>query len=109
MAKSKAGMNKAQMVRDAIAALGNDAKPQAIQEHIKAAGGPEIPTVMISSYKSNMKNKVGKKRGRKGKVGRPAGSGAAKGGDIIHDISAVRELLNKHGKPGLVKLIDAIG
>ena len=81
-----------------------------LQEHVKAAGGPEISTVMISSYKSNMKNKKGK-RGRKGKVGRPAGSGsgAAKGGTIIGDIAAVRDLLNKHGKPGLVKLIDAIG
>jgi hypothetical protein len=108
MAKRKSGVNKAALVREAIAALGPDAKPQAIQDHIKTAGGPEIPTVMISSYKSNMKNKPGKK-GRKGKVGRPAGSGAAKGGDIIHDIAAVRDLLNKHGKPGLVKLIDAIG
>jgi hypothetical protein len=110
MAKSKGGVNKAQLVRDAIGALGADAKPAAIQEYITKAGGPEIPAVMISSYKSNMKKKgVGSGRGRKkgsGRVGRPAGSG---GGDIFTDIATVRGLLDKHGKPGLVKLIDAIG
>ncbi|HEY2784983.1 MAG TPA: hypothetical protein VGJ05_08415 [Fimbriiglobus sp.] len=108
MAKSKAGVNKAQLVRDAIAALGNDAKPQAIQEYIKSSGGPEIPTVMISSYKSNMKNKPGKK-GRKGKAGRPTGGHSMKGGNVIGDIASVRDLLNKYGKPGLAKLIDAVG
>ena len=104
MAKRKG--NKAQMVRDALEALGKDAKPAAIQEHIKAAGGPEIPTVMISSYKSSMKKKGGG-RGRKGKVGRPAGGAKAAG--IIGDIASLRGLLTTHGKAGLVKLIDAIG
>ena len=70
MAKRKSGVNKAQLVRDAIAALGKDAKPAAIQAHIKSAGGPEIPTVMISSYKSNMM----KKGGGTGRRGRPARS-----------------------------------
>src|SRR5262245_48954983 len=104
MAKRKG--NKAQMVRDALAALGKDAKPAAIQEHIKAAGGPEIPTVMISSYKSSMKAKGGK-GGRRGRVGRPAKAGG--GGGIIGDIAAVRGLIEKHGKADLVKLIDAVG
>jgi hypothetical protein len=102
MAKRKSGVNKAQLVRDAIAALGVSAKPQAIQEHIKSAGGPEIPTVMISSYKSNMKNK----KGKVGRKGRPAGGG--KGGDVIGDIATVRDLVGKYGKPGLVKFIDAV-
>src|SRR6186997_2025814 len=99
MAKRKAGVNKAQMVRDAIAALGKDAKPVAIQAYVKDAGGPEIPTVMISSYKSNMK----KGGGKGGRRGRPARSGG--GGGIIGDIAAVRSLLEKHGKADLVKLI----
>ena len=89
MAKRKG--NKAQMVRDALAALGHDAKPAAIQEHIKSAGGPEIPTVMISSYKSSMKAKAGG------------------GGGIFGDIATVRDLIAKHGKADLVRLIDAVG
>src|SRR5262245_20425201 len=105
MAKRKG--NKAQMVRDALEKLGKDAKPAAIQEHIKAAGGPEIPTVMISSYKSNMKTKGGGKRGRRGRVGRPAGSGG-RSGSLIGDIASVRDLISRHGKADLVKLIDAV-
>jgi hypothetical protein len=110
MAKSKSGVSKAQWVRDALGSLGNDAKPAAIQDHIKTAGGPDIPTVMISSYKSNMKNKSGGKRGGKkggGRAGRSGGGGSK--GDIFADIATVRGLLNKHGKSGLVKLIDVIG
>ena len=105
MAKRKG--NKAQMVRDALAALGSDAKPAAIQDHIKSAGGPEIPTVMISSYKSSMKAKGGK-RGRRG---RPAGTrtGGGGGGGIIGDIATVRGLIERHGKADLVKLIDVVG
>ena len=103
MAKRKG--NKAQMVRDALAALGHDAKPAAIQEHIKSAGGPEIPTVMISSYKSSMKAKAGKPAGR-GR-GRPAKAGG--GGGIFGDIATVRDLIAKHGKSDLVRLIDAVG
>jgi hypothetical protein len=106
MAKRKG--NKAQMVRDALAALGKDAKPVAIQEHIKAAGGPEIPTVMISSYKSSMKAKGGRGGKGGGRRGRPAGSGRH-GGGLIGDIATVRGLIDRHGKADLVKLIDAVG
>src|SRR5262245_47993291 len=104
MAKRKSGVNKAQMVRDAIAALGKDAKPAAIQKHIKDAGGPDIPPTMISSYKSNMK----KKGGGRGRRGRPARSGGGGGGGIIGDIAAVRGLIERHGKADLVKLIDVV-
>ncbi|MFO0936667.1 MAG: hypothetical protein U0798_09170 [Gemmataceae bacterium] len=96
MAKAKAEGNKAQMVRDAVAALGDDAKPQAIQQWIVDKHKVELNTTMISSYKSNMKKSGGKKMGR------------GKGGDIFEDITVVQTLLSKHGKPNLTKLIDAL-
>ena len=103
MAKAKGEGNKAQMVRDAVAALGDDAKPQAIQAWISEKHKVELTTTMISSYKSNMKKSGGKKAGR----GRSS-SGGGKGGDIFGDISTVQGLLAKHGKPNLSKLIDAL-
>lgn len=96
MAKSK-GTNKAQMVRDALAALGDGGKPQDIQSWIADKFKTDISTTMISSYKSNMKKGGGKKGGR-----------GSKSSDIFGDISAVQSLLAKHGKTNLGKLIDAL-
>ena len=97
MAKSK-GTNKAQMVRDALAALGDGGKPQEIQSWIADKFKTDISTTMISSYKSNMKKGGGKKGSSRG----------SKGGDIFGDISTVQSLLAKHGKANLNKLIDAL-
>lgn len=96
-AKGEGGGNKAQMVRDAMAALGEDGKPQAIQSWIADKFKVDITTTMISSYKSNMMKKGGGKK-----------MGRGRGGDIIDDISTVQGLLAKHGKPNLTKLIDAL-
>ncbi|MFO0936168.1 MAG: hypothetical protein U0798_06605 [Gemmataceae bacterium] len=105
MAKKKAEggvekVNKAQCVRDAIAALGEDAKPQAIQQWILENHKIELNAMMISSYKSNMKKGTSKKGPKK------AGSG--KGHDILDDITTIKSLITKHGKPNLAKLIDAL-
>ena len=105
MAKKKAEggaekVNKAQCVRDAVAALGEDAKPQAIQQWILENHKVELNAMMISSYKSNMKKGAGKKAGKK--------AGAGKGGDILSDIATIKGLITKHGAPNLNKLIDAL-
>ena len=49
MAKAKRGEgpNKMALVRDAMEALGADAKPKAIADHVKNASGVDIPTAMI--------------------------------------------------------------
>jgi hypothetical protein len=101
VAKKEDGVNKAAVVREALAALGNDAKPGAIQEWIKANYKVDMEATMISSYKSNeLKKAGGAKSGRGGKGG---GSG-----DMIGDIATVSELLKKHGRSNLTKLIDAL-
>lgn len=101
--KGERGPNKMQLVRDALAALGSDAKPLAIQEWIKKESGVEMAPQMISSYKSNLGKKGKKKKG----AGRPA-KAAAKGGDILGDIATVKSLLGTHGRANLIKLIDAL-
>jgi hypothetical protein len=97
MAKAKDG-NKAQMVREAMAQLGNDAKPLVIQEWIMTNYKTEMEAQMISSYKSNEMKKGGSSKSSRG----------GKGGDIIEDISTVSNLLKKHGRSSLDKLIDAL-
>ena len=99
MAKAKGdGVSKAQMVRDAVAALGDGGKPQDIQSWIADKYKTDINTTMISSYKSNMKKGGGKK----------GGGMRGKGGDIFADIAIVQSLLAKHGRPNLDKLIGAL-
>lgn len=101
MAKAKTdGGNKAQMVRDALEALGGaSAKPLAIQEWIKEHHGVVMEATMISSYKSNEMKKTGG-----GKAGRSGG----RSGDVVDDIGTIRNLLKKYGRSSLIKLIEAV-
>lgn len=97
MAKTKGdGVSKAQGVREAMANLGADAKPQAIQDYLKQHHGIEMDATMISSYKSNELKKGGK-------VGR-----SGKSGNIIDDIGTIKGLLKKHSKGELISLIEAL-
>lgn len=90
------------MVKDALSELGKDAKPLAIQAHIKGKFGKELPTTLISNYKSVMK---GKGSGSKGKPGRPAKSSGA---IHIEDLEAVRTLVNKLGSDNVVRLVGVV-
>jgi hypothetical protein len=100
VAKKDDGVNKAQVVREALAALGNDAKPGAIQDWIKTNYKVEMEATMISSYKSNELKKAG--------AGKASRGGKGGSGDLIGDIATVSDLLKKHGRSNLNKLIDAL-
>ena len=110
MAKSKrtGGPNKMGLVRDAIAALGGDPKPKEIYEHIKA-GGVDIPTAMISSYKSMIMKKGKKKKGpgrpRKNAVSAPVSSYSPPTSSVFDDVMTVNSLIKKHGASKLSDLI----
>jgi hypothetical protein len=100
-AKGDAGPSKMSLVRDALAAVGGDAKPRDIQSHIQEQSGVEIPTTVISSYKSVI---LGKQAG-----GRSArGGGRAGSGVSIGDIEQVQDLIRRHGAGQLQKLIEAL-
>lgn len=116
MAKSEnpadAGVNKMQLVRDAMAALGPKCKPLEIQQHVKENGKIDMSTTMISSYKSLIKS-AAKKEARK--RGRPAGKPVAipatdgNGNDgVVDDVIAVRSLISRMGAKQLSKLVDAL-
>ena len=102
MAKGKgSGVNKSALVREAIEALGHDAKPVAIDAYIKEKHNVEVPRAIISSYKSSYKSKMGK-AGR-GKPGRKPG-----GGIQVADLAAVRGLVSRLGAAQVKELVDVL-
>ncbi len=112
MARSKGtdgGVSMMEMVRTALQELGKSAKPTAIQEFIKAKYDKEISKIIISNYKSTMKKKGGKKRGRPpGSMNaKPAASAGGKG-IKLEDLAAVRGLVGRLGAPQLRQLVDVL-
>ena len=95
--------SKMQLVRNAIAALGADAKPLAIQNHVKEAGGIDLPPGMISSYKSMIQKKDGMPSKRS-----TSGSGSSGGSFKIEDLERIQALINSVGAPQLLKLVHAL-
>lgn len=112
MAKSKTsdGKTKMDMVREAIAALGNEAKSKDIHAHVLSNNGVDMAPTMISSYKTMI---LGPKRGRK-KRGRPAksegapGKAVSAGGLSIADLTAVKAMVSKFGAGKLSDIIQLL-
>ena len=95
--------SKMQLVRNAMAALGADAKPLAIQNHVKEAGGIDLPPGMISSYKSMIQKKDGMPS-KRSTSGGSSGGGSFK----IEDLERIQALINSVGAPQLLKLVHAL-
>lgn len=117
MAREKAaengdgGLSQADMVRDALAALGAGAKPRAIQEYVRDKHGKDLSRIIISNYKSNMK------KGRLGGLGSGSARGAgrprrgvgADGGSVrLDDLEAVRGLVSRLGAANVRRLVDVL-
>jgi hypothetical protein len=111
------GITKWDAVRQALEAMGGDAKPLAIQAYLKDHLGMEVKTNLISVYKKDLAKKAGKKkRAKMPAAARKDGAGdqalvqpkpAAPGGILLEDILAVRNLVNRLGAAPLHTLIDA--
>ncbi|MBX9623126.1 MAG: hypothetical protein K2X82_04865 [Gemmataceae bacterium] len=118
MARAKAAENgdgtvsQADMVRDALAALGANAKPRAIQAYVQEKHGKELSRIIISNYKSNMKKGRlgGLGGGRARGAGRPRkAAGAGTGGSVrLDDLEAVRGLVSRLGAANVRRLVDVL-
>lgn len=98
------GPSKMNMVRDALRELGNDAKPKAIFDYVLKNFGVELPTPMISSYKSSI---IGKDAGRSGSF--RVSKGAASSGNVsLNDLEQVQTLIDRVGAPQLQHLIRVL-
>ena len=105
MARAKSGgqgLNKMEMVREAMRELGMDAKPLEIQEQIKKTHDVELSTQIISNYKFHIRQEGGTK-------GRKRGRRAASGGELqIEDFAAVRTLVNRLGAEQVKRMVDVV-
>lgn len=113
MAKSKSedgSLNKRQMVQAAFEAKG-DIGPGELQAYISQTYGREIPINIISSYKSQIKTKLGLGRKNK-KRGRPAGSQnvpkAVKLSKMVNldDLEIVNDLVQRIGADNVISMAN---
>jgi hypothetical protein len=86
------------MVRRAMEEIGADAKPLAMQTHIKNKYGAELPANIISNYKSQIKRKNGSVSGR----GRKAGL-------QVEDFETVRNLVRRLGAEQVKRIVSVVG
>lgn len=114
MAKRK-GPSKLGLVREAIATLGKDAMPKAIQAEVKTKHNRNLDLNLISNYKNIVLKEGGtagkkpskKKLGRPKKAASPAANG--KGGISIDEIKAVKALADRIGAAKLKELAAVLG
>ena len=113
MAKSKSedgSLNKRQMVQAAFEAKG-DIGPGELQAYISQTYGREIPINIISSYKSQIKNKLGLGRKNK-KRGRPVGShNAPKTAGVskmvnLDDLEVINALVKRMGADKVIAMAN---
>jgi hypothetical protein len=123
--QGQGGMTKLDAVRQALAALGGDAKPLAIQAYLKDRLGMEVKTNLISVYKKDLARRAkrpaaqeatAKKGEAKGGAGDnravvqpkpPAAGGGKEAGIPLDDILYVKGLVGRFGPDQLHTLIDA--
>jgi len=87
------------MVRSAMEEIGIDAKPLAMQAHIKSKFGTELPANIISNYKSQIKRKNG---------GAGPGRGR-KSGLQVEDFETVRNLVRRLGAEQVKRIVAVVG
>src|SRR5262245_39601606 len=99
---TKAGLTKMDGVKRALAELGPDAKPLAIQDYVKKQFGIDVSTGVVSAYKKELKARAKrtaakKKTAPQPPVGRsaPTPSKATKNGIALDDIQSVKGLIGR--------------
>jgi hypothetical protein len=120
--QGQGGMTKLDAVRQALAALGGDAKPLAIQAYLKDRLGMEVKTNLISVYKKDLARRAAAQgtAAKKGKAKEeagddralvqpkpPAAGGGKEAGIPLDDILYVKGLVGRFGPDQLHTLIDA--
>ena len=112
--KQQSGPNKMEAMRQTLAELGNDAKPEAIKGHLKAKFGLDMPNSLISNYKSNLNRKAAGQSAllRKPQQRRMAVSASRNGGHVegisVDDIQAVKAVINRIGADNTRALVDVL-
>jgi hypothetical protein len=114
--QTRPGMSKLEAVAQALATLGRDAKPLAIQAFVKQRLGIDISTDVVSVYKKELARRAARAKA----VGKaevvptppvssiPAMAGTSTSGGIpLDDILTVKALVARHGADSLCTLVNA--
>ncbi|MCS7021336.1 MAG: hypothetical protein NZU63_05875 [Gemmataceae bacterium] len=88
----KRSISQMQMVRLAMQAKGPEAKPAELQEYILQEFHHELPTNLISNYKSQIKRQ----------------SGGGRRLPQIEDLETVRNLIKRLGADQVKRLVDVL-
>jgi len=121
---TKAGLTKFDGVKRALADLGPDAKPLAIQDYVKKQFGINVSTALISFYKKELKARAKRTAAKKKPGPKPkpqparepvvvpsaptSAQPAAKNGIALEDIQSVKVLIERVGPDQLKGLIDLL-
>ena len=109
-------ISKLEAVRRSLAELGNDAKPLALQGHLKKTFGIDMEPSYISKYKSLVLSSARKLRGSEPKPALPAApaptpapkASETGGGISLDDIRAVKELTARLGADRVCELVGLV-
>lgn len=96
------GVTKKEAVERALAELGRDAQPLAIQQHIKERYGLDMERSHISNYKTNLLKQ------RRTTARKPGGRAAAANGFSLDEIRAVKEIVDRIGAEKVRQLAEAL-
>src|SRR5262245_2603303 len=101
-------ISKLEAVRQAISALGRDAKPLRIQEFVKSNFHLDVNSQLISNYKPIVAKQLARRGGRRGrKAG--AAAPAALSGISLADIRAVKAVVDHVGADKVRQLAEVLG
>jgi hypothetical protein len=100
-------------VRQALAELGREAKPLTLKEHILTKFAIDMPSMLISNYKSTILKKARQKRraGRKPRALAAEVTVRTESGSAIRleDIRTVKRLVDRFGATRVKELVEAVG
>ena len=101
--------NKTEAMRQALQALGYDAKPAQLKDHIKAKFGIDMSTTLISSYKTTLSKKAAGQSAITPKpTARVTAATTTKSGISLEDIKTVKELADRIGADQLKALAEVL-
>jgi hypothetical protein len=110
MPRKKVGVNKMDLIREALGTLGKNAMPLDIQKSVKDKHGIELSTSLISNYKSYLQSKGKRKKAGRKPGPKPAAATKAKvGGISMADIHAVKSLVDSMGAGKVADLAKVLG
>ena len=101
-------VNKMEVMRQALAKLGSDAKPLDLQKFVLQQFGVKMTTQMISTYKSAITRK-GELASASSAKTKAKAAAHANNAVNLEDIEAVKELADRIGADKLKRLADVLG